>query len=146
LPLEFAIGSTTKVRLLPGTNVGGLFGFTIRPGAVVLRYPLAPGTSPPAARLGFSIAFAPTSPAILPGDSQATRLELKEAELRLEAATEGTNTSLTVGADLKGLNLVIAAGEGDGFLRTLLGDQPAAIAIPLGLEWSQAHGLRFTGS
>ena len=58
----------------------------------------------------------------------------------------GTQVGVTVGADLHGLKVVIAAGDGDGFIRTILGDTPASVDLPLGVEWSQSNGLRFKGS
>lgn len=49
-------------------------------------------------------------------------------------------------ADVHELSLVLAAGEADGFLRTLLGDGETKIDAPLGVDWSSKHGFGFRGS
>ena len=147
VPLDIALGPSTHLNIRAGTNVGELFGITLRPPAQVgVRYPLAPGTPPPSAGIGIGFTYKPSSPVLLLGDAKATRMELAGASARLAADVSTTGVALTAGADLQGLRLVIAAGDGDSFLRSIIGSTPAAIDVPLGFEWSQAHGIRFKGS
>ena len=135
-----------KLRLRAGTNVGALFGVTIRPGQIALRYPLAAGTPPPSAGLGVGFDFTPTAPIVLLGDPAASRIEFAGAavDLGVDVATSGV--SVTLGAELNGLKIVIDAGDGDSFIRKVIGDGKTEVTVPLGVDWSQASGLRFKGS
>lgn len=147
MPLEFPLGPEATLRIRAGTNLGELFGITLRPpGQVKILYPLAPGTPPPAAGIGIGFTYAPAAPLLLLGDPNASRLEIASASANLGADVVGDDVSLTLGADLQGLKLVIAAGDGDGFIRAILGDAPASIDLPLGIEWSKKNGIRFKGS
>lgn len=147
IPLTFPLGPSAKIVIRAGTNLGELFGITLRPPRQVgIMYPFSPGTPPPAAGIGIGFSYTPPTPLILLGDPKASRIELGSATVNLGADVVGTDVSLNLGADLQGLKVVVAAGDGDGFLRSVLGDTPAAIDLPLGIEWSQANGLRFKGS
>ena len=146
LPLEIQLHPAAKLRLRAGTNVGALFGVTIRPGQIALRYPLAPGTAPPSAGLGVGFDFTPAASIVLLGDPAASRIEFAGAavDLGVDVATGGV--SVTLGAELHGLKVVIDAGDGDGFIRKVIGDGKTEVTVPLGVDWSQAGGLRFKGS
>jgi hypothetical protein len=147
LPLDVDLGPSAKLSLRAGTNVGQLFGVTLTPpGEVGFRYPLAPGTPPPAAGVGASFIYTPDTPVILLGDPNASRIELASAAINLGADVTGSTVDLNFGADLQGLKIVIAAGEGDSFLRSVIGDKPASVDVPLGVDWSRANGIRFRGS
>src|SRR5882724_5140384 len=147
MPLQFDLSESAQLNVRVGTNLGQLFGITLRPPAdVAVRYPFAPGTPPPTAGVGVGFTYTPAVPVVLLGDPKSSRLELTSAEVSLALDVVGTEASLGLGADLKGLKVVIAAGEGDSFLRTIIGDKPAVIDLPLGIDWSQKNGLRFKGS
>jgi hypothetical protein len=147
MPLTFPLGDSARLDVRAGTNLGALFGITLRPPAQVdVRYPFAPGTPPPEAGVGISFTYTPPAPVILLGDPKASRMELAGASAGLAADVSSSGVSLSASADLQGLRLVIAAGDGDSFLRNIIGDTPAAIDVPLGFEWSQANGIRFKGS
>ena len=147
LPLAIDLAPSAKLTLRAGTNLGQLFGVALTPpGDVSIRYPFAPGTPPPAAGVGAAFTFQPDTPAILLGDPAASRVELASATVNLGADVTGGNVDLSFGADLQGLKVVIAAGEGDSFLRSVIGDKPAAVDIPLGIDWSRQNGIRFKGS
>ena len=147
MPLQFALGESAQMSIRAGTNLNDLFGITIRPPAEIdVRYPLAPGTPPPAAGIGLDFTFAPTAPVVLLGDPAATRIELASVSAGLAANMSGSTVSVGLNADLHGLRIVIAAAEGDNFLRTIIGEDPVAIDVPLGVEWRESSGLRFKGS
>ncbi len=147
MPLEFQLGPSVTMNVRAGSNVGQLFGITLRPPDLVeIRYPLAPGTPPPAAGIGVGFTYAPASPVTLIGDPEASRIELASIAAGLAADVAGTDTSLALTADLLGLKLVIAAREGDTFLSTIIGESPVAVDVPLGIEWKKGTGLRFKGS
>jgi hypothetical protein len=147
LPLEVDLAPSAKLSLRAGTNVGQLFGVTLTPpGDVNFRYPFAPGMPPPAAGVGASFSYTPDAPVILLGDPKASRIELASATVNLGAYVTGSNVDLGFSADLQGLKVVIAAGEGDSFLRSVIGDKPTSVDVPLGIDWSRANGIRFKGS
>jgi hypothetical protein len=147
MPLDIALGEETHLAVRAGTNAGELFGITLRPpGEVAIRYPLAPGTPPPAAGIGIGVTYTPSAPVALLGDPKASRMELASATLGLTADVKGSDVSLAVLAELKGLKLVIAPGDGDSFLRNIVGDSPSSVDVPLAIEWSRDNGIRFKGS
>ena len=147
MPLEFALGPSTHLKLRAGTNIGQLFGITLRPpNQIAFRYPLAPGTPLPAAGIGGSLTYTPDEPVILLGDPSASRIELAAAAAGLDANLTGSEVDLRFSADLQGLKVVVAAAEGDSFLRTIIGNKPASVDVPLGIEWSKTNGIRFKGS
>jgi hypothetical protein len=147
MPLEFALGQSTQMKVRSGTNLDELFGITIRPPAEIgVRYPLAPGTPPPAAGVGLDVAFTPPEPVVLLGDPAASHIELASLSAGLAVEVTGPSVSIGFNADLHGLRIVIAAEEGDNFLRTIIGDDPVAIDVPLGMEWRESTGIRFKGS
>ncbi len=145
-PLTMHLTDTIDLRLRAGTNVAETFGLLIRPGGITIKYPFAPATTPPEAGIGVGFDFKPAQPQLLFGSPCATRLELLGAALDLGATFANNEVDLVLGADLKGLVLVLAAGEGDAFLRRILGDGETRVEMPLGAEWSSRHGIRFKGS
>ena len=136
-----------KLKVRDGTNLGELFGITLTPpDHIDVRYPFAPGTPLPAAGIGITVTYAPDGRARssatppLPGSSWRPSLRA----CLLDVA--GTDVSLGLSADLLGLKLVIAPGEGDSFLREIIGDDPVSVDVPIGVEWRKGKGFRFKGS
>lgn len=144
-PLEIQLHPKVRMRIRAGTNVGSLFGLTIRPGQIGLRYPFAPGTPPPSVGIGFGFDFRPEAPVLLVGGPNVSRLEFGGASLDFGAELSGAGVSLSLGAELRDMKVVVKAGS-DGFLRKILGSAQTEVVMPLGLEWSQANGIRFKGS
>ncbi len=83
---------------------------------------------------------------MLIGDPSASRVELASVAAGVSLDVAGTDVSLGLSADLVGLKLVIAPGEGDSFLRAIIGDKPVSVDVPLGIEWRKGKGIRFKGS
>jgi hypothetical protein len=147
MPVEFDLAPSAKLKLRAGTNLGELFGITLTPPDIVsLRYPLAPGTPPPAAGTGVGFTYAPDTAVTLLGNPKATRIELRSASAEFGADLSGSDIDLKLSGQLEGLKIVIAASEGDGFLRAIVGGRPASVDLPLGLEWSRKGGIRFKGA
>ena len=147
MPLQFDLAPSVQLKIRDGTNLGELFGVTLTPPDIVsVRYPLAPGTPPPAAGVGIGFTYTPQAPVALLGDPKATRIELKSASAQLGVDVTTNEIDFHLGAELDGLKIVIAAGEGDSFLRAIVGDKPASIDVPLGIEWSRKTGIHFKGS
>jgi hypothetical protein len=144
LPLELQLHRKASLRMRAGTN-GPPFGITIRPNELAVRYPLALSTPAPAAGLGVGFDFT-AEPTILFGDPAASRLEFAGASVDLVAQFADGAWSVALAPDLRGLQVVLDPGQGDGFLRKVLGSNKMAIGVPLGIEWTDAHGIRFKGS
>jgi hypothetical protein len=145
-PLTFRLAPDIDLRIRAGTNLASLFGVLIRPGEVTIKFPFQPGAPPPAAELGVAFDFHPSEARILIGSPGSTRLQL-------QGFTAGFGTNFNNGqlealfnAELKGLALILAAGQADSFIRKFLGDGEARIDASLGVELSSRFGLHFSGS
>src|SRR5262249_30879538 len=145
-PLTFQLRNDIALRLRAGTNVPDLFGLVVRPDAVSVTYPLAPGTPPPSAGIGVGFDFTPTDPVIVLGEADATRLQFKGGSIDLAANFGASNLEITLGTQLTNLALILSPGEGDNFIRKIIGDGETTIAVPLGVEWSNLSGFSFKGS
>ncbi len=145
-PLTLPLTDAVNLRLAAGTNAASLFGILIRPDGIDIKYPFSPGTTPPQAGVGIGMDFKPASPAILFGSSDATRLELQSASIDLAATFSDGEFELVLGSQLTGLALVLKAGEGDSFIRTVVGDGETRIDMSLGVQWSSRFGVSFKGS
>ena len=146
MPLEIDLHPKVKMRLRAGTNAGALFGLAIRPNDIALRYPLAPGTPPPAAGVGIGFDFTPAAPVLLLGDPNASRIDFAAASVDLGGEFATAHGRSLLGSELKGLQVVLDAGEGDSFIKNIIGAGKTTVGIPLGVEWSQNNGIRFKGS
>ena len=145
---ELRLLDTIRLRLRAGSNTAGLCGITVRPGDTAIRFPLAPGTPPPAGGVGVGFDFTPQTPTLMLGSRDGTRLEWQGGSIDLTAAVTGAAAEFAVSAGLNGLALVISGkGESlfDGFLEKLLGIGDSRVNLPLGIEWGQ-NGIRFQGS
>lgn len=145
-PLTLAVSDSISLRLHAGTNIATTLGVVLRPGEASIKYPFQPGTAPPAAGLGLGFDFTPSTPTLVFGAPKATRLEFQGASADFIAETKGAELDLTASVELKKTALVLAAGEGDSFLNSLLGSGERRIEFPLGIEWSRHNGIRFLGS
>src|SRR5215470_2459323 len=145
-PLTLQLRDDIALRLRAGTNVPDLFGLVVRPDGVSVTYPLAPGTPPPSAGIGVGFDFKPTDPVIVLGEPGDTRLQYKGGSVDLAANFGASSLEITLGAQLSDLALILSPGQGDGFIRKIVGDQETTIAVPLGMEWSNLSGFSFKGS
>ena len=144
LPLTLQLHPKAKLRLRAGTN-GAPFGIAIRPGSITVHHPLDPAATP-ATALGVGFDFTTEAPVLLFGDPKASRLQFSGSSLDLNLAFNNGAWSVTLAPTLSGLKIILDAGSGDSFLRKILGAKKVELGIPLGLEWNEAHGIRFTGS
>ena len=144
-PLTLQLADDIALRLLAGTNVPDLFGLVIRPDGAALVYPFAPGTPPPSAGIGIGFDFTPADPVILLGETGGTRLQFKGGSIDLSTNFGGAGFEIALNAQLSGLALILSPGEGDGFIRKIIGDSRGD-RHPLGVEWTRQNGIRFKGS
>lgn len=129
-----------------GTGFNEGVAIVLRPGDVSARLLANPAATFPPGGIGVGFDFTPEAPRILIGDPTASRLEFAGASIDLGAEFTNGAWSTTLGADLKGFRFVLDPGEGDGFLRFLIGGSPTTIGLPLALQWSGAEGIRLGGS
>lgn len=76
------------------------------------------------------------------GADAGTRIELWGASFGFGVTTQ---PDIKISAGLEDLRLVIAPGDGDGFLAQALAAAKIEAEFDLGLVWSQRAGLAFTG-
>jgi hypothetical protein len=145
-PLNVPLADTMALRITAGTNAPSTVGVVIRPGEIAIRYPFQPGTTPPSAGLGVGFDFNPATPTLLVGSPGSTRLEFKGASVDAAVKSVDGQFDASVGVQLKGLTLVLTAGDGDSFIQSILGSGESRVEMTLGVEVSKRHGVRFTGS
>ena len=145
-PLTIRLADDIALRLLAGTNIATTLGVLVRPEGISIKYPFQPGTTPPSAGLGVGFDFTPSTPTLLLGSPGETRLEFTGASIDFTARSINGEFDVVLAGTLKGLTLVLSAGAGDGFIQKILGPGETRVAMTLGVEWSRAHGIRFSGS
>jgi hypothetical protein len=96
-------------------------------------------------RLGASLIHQDNSPVFVFGAPTGTRLELGAAELSLELGLSTERTSIASSASLTRSALVIAAGDGDGFLKAVLPSDGLRATFDLGLAYATGKGLSLHG-
>lgn len=145
-PLALHLAPTIDLRIRAGTNAASQLGIVILPDDASITYPFQPGTIPPSAGIGLGFDFTPTTPTLLFGSPRATRLEFQGGSVDFGASMIDGKLDVLLSVQLKRLALVLAPGDGDSFLRTMLGDGERRFEIPAGIEWSRRNGFRFNGS
>lgn len=85
-------------------------------------------------------------PAYVFGASDGTRIEIGSMRLAAETALSLARQTLSCSVDMPGCALVIAPGDNDGFLSSVLPPQGMRTDFDLGLAWSSERGLTFKGS
>ncbi len=127
-------------------------GLLLRPGQgvqILLDIIGSGGVTPPSSlRLKLGLKYEnKTAPTILIGTGDGSRVELESFTLKGGGSvlTNGEFEVLTE-AELRGGKLVIKAGEGDSFLRSILGENGIEGNFDLLLGWSSKLGVYFQGS
>lgn len=85
-------------------------------------------------------------PALLLGAPQGSRLEIGGASFKLETTLSEAQQTFALAADVTSSAIVIAPGDGDGFLSSILPADGLRTNFDLGLAWSNTHGLTLRGS
>jgi hypothetical protein len=87
-----------------------------------------------------------TAPAFLVGSPTGSRLEVGGAKLTLQTTLSEQKQTLSIAATVTQASIVIAAGDGDSFLHSVLPPDGLRTTFDLGIAWSNNTGLSFTGS
>ncbi|TAK32859.1 MAG: hypothetical protein EPO28_17490 [Saprospiraceae bacterium] len=127
-------------------------GILVRPGDVKILTDMigAGGAAPPSSlrlKLGIQYAKPGGEPTILLGIADGSRMEIQSFAIKGGAAVASNGKhELLAEAELKGGKIVIKAGEGDSFLKTILGENGIEGNFDLLLGWSSRQGVYFQGS
>ncbi len=122
---------------------GDVPAFVVGPGEIAL----APGTAA-GEEAGVALVLQRraegTGPAFVLGAATGTRLELGAVIVRLDATLRAEQPSLALTFDTRPSAFVLAAGDGDGFLRRVMSGE-VRIPLDVGLVLSSDGGLRLLG-
>ncbi len=127
-----------------GSNIASLFGILIRPGEITVKYPFQDGQLP-SFGFGAGIEYAPVEIKTLLGDETGVRLEVKGAALEFNFLFNGNDPEVKIGGQLRDFALVINTAGSDSFIQKIIGDGETKIPFTIGFEWSNKHGIKFTG-
>jgi hypothetical protein len=144
--LDVDLGAGLKLSFKAGSDLARKFGVFARPGEIGVRYPFEPGTPPPSAGFGADLTYLPAAPVLFLGSPGGTRLQAGGATAGLHLDLVGTEMEFHAALDVQGLTAILALGDQDGFLASLLGGKDLQVPMPLGIQWSSKSGLTFHGS
>jgi hypothetical protein len=87
-----------------------------------------------------------SGPAFILGSPTGTRLEIGGANLEADVSVTAATQSYGVTAAVQKAAVVIAPGDGDGFLQSVLPPNGARAEFDLGLAWTNTGGLKVHGA
>lgn len=123
----------------------GVEGFAVGPRGFLLR--AVPGTAKLSARADvITIPAAAGGPALVIGARSGSRVEIGNLRLGAGASLSIDRTDIELMLDASDTLVVIAAGDGDGFLQRVLPRELLRIPFDLGVGWSKEKGFYFRGS
>ncbi|GAA0923669.1 DUF6603 domain-containing protein [Virgisporangium aurantiacum] len=140
--------STELARWTLGLKVGSAaaqgstpFGFAIDRNGITVPAGISPAID---IALALSRRRANSGPAVQIG-SEGTRLEIGSVAAEVGALVSATSVAPFIQVELLDARIVVTPGDGDSFLKAVL--PPGGLQVPfqLGMRWSQAEGLTFTG-
>ncbi|GAA3388474.1 DUF6603 domain-containing protein [Cryptosporangium minutisporangium] len=85
----------------------------------------------------------PNAPALRIGGAEGTRLELGRIGLRADVGLTSEHQEYGLALEIGTAAMVIAAGDGDGFLQKILPAEGIRAPFDLALGWSNTRGLHF---
>jgi hypothetical protein len=106
----------------------------------------SPGTIQAEGSASATLSSLQDEPGFVFGSTNGTRIEIGGAKLSIDTALSEARASLAVSADVTKAAIVITAGNGDGFLSSVLPAGGIQAKFDLGLEWSNERGLTFRGA
>ncbi|MFD0688107.1 DUF6603 domain-containing protein [Actinomadura fibrosa] len=102
----------------------------------------------PAVRVAAEVAriSAPDEPAWVVGVPDGVHLAVGELGLALRAALGAGRDDIEIGVRAGRAEVVIAGGDGDGFVKQVLPHEKVTVPFELGVAWSHRSGLHLTGA
>jgi len=146
VPLNYQLGNDVNLAVKVGSDLGSHFGIMLTPEGIDVKYPFKDAASMPSAGFGLSVDYEPDDPIFLFGSPDGVRMQMQGASLGVDVLFESGEFEVKLLSELKELALILEAGNGDGFLSTLLGDNQIKVDMPLGVDWSSKTGFGFRGS
>jgi hypothetical protein len=113
-----------------------------RHGVTLLASPSTAGID---GKISATLAAPKDGPAFILGASTGTRLEIGGAEIKVTAALSEAAQTLAISGNVSKSAIVIARGDGDGFISSILPSDGMRAEFDLGLAWSNKTGLSFRG-
>ncbi|WP_369688733.1 DUF6603 domain-containing protein [Actinomadura kijaniata] len=116
--------------------------FAFGPGGVTVAGP------DPGVRIAAEVAriSAPDEPAWVVGAPDGVHLAVGELVLALRAALGLGRDDIEIGVRAGRAEVVLAGGDGDGFVKRVLPHRKVSIPFELGVAWSHRAGLHLTGA
>ncbi len=106
----------------------------------------SPGTAEVTGKFTATLPTPTTGPAFLLGAPTGTRLEIGGADLSVQTTLSDAKQTLALSGDVLKSAIVIAPGDGDGFLSSVLPANGFQAKFDLGVAWSNDGGLTFKGA
>jgi hypothetical protein len=141
LAAETQVSETTVFRVQGTADAGGGAGVRLLPGAAS-----AFSETGAAGALRFELARTSSEPLVLVGGSDGSRATVGSVSLALDVSVTGGSSDVGIELNLRQGELVIAASEGDAFLRKVLPAEPLTIPFDLTLGVSATRGVHVSGS
>ena len=130
------------VQVEGSADASGAVGLRLQPG----QPPQFEGTAPD---MDFAVKLnaAPDDPYILFGKADGARVQFAgyEVEMRMQGSVSQPEFILRAATTGDGLQVIIAPGEGDSFIRELLGDNALTAGTDIDLTWSSRTGFHIAG-
>jgi hypothetical protein len=98
------------------------------------------------ASLAATLASPDSGPAFVFGSTDGSRVEIGGAKVSLDTTLSEAAQSLALGALVSKSAIVIAGGDGDGFISSIIPRDGLRTDFDLGLTWSNTGGLAFHGA
>lgn len=128
---------------LETSATGDIPGFVVGPGGVKLA-PSAGANVDAAVHIALQRIRQENGPAFVLGAASGTRVELGSVTVRLDATLRHDRPSIALTFDTRPSALVLAPGDGDGFLRRVL-SRESRLPLDVGIVLSSDGGLRLLG-
>jgi hypothetical protein len=141
LAASIAVDATWTARLAGTVAATGSLGAMLTPSGLLAV------TDEATLDAGLELEAAPAAPWIVLGGAGTTRFEVRGVLLGL--SLQGTTAAPELIGEVRpsaGTQLVLALGDADGFLGSLLGTGEIAIALAPALRWSSRDGFSFGGT
>jgi len=145
--VDKTIRLTDKINLMirAGTDLTSLFGILIRTDGITVKYPFDSAKSIPSAGVGLGFEFKQNEPTLLLGRPKETRIEVKEVSVGFAVDFRDNKLETTLSGDMRGFAVVISPGQGDSFLKKIVGNNDIRVEASISIDWSSLHGIKFRG-
>jgi hypothetical protein len=93
-----------------------------------------------------TLAAPDSGPAFLIGSQDGSRIEVGGAKLSAQTTLSEAQQTLSLSASVSKTAIVLAPGDGDGFLQSVLPSNGVRAEFDLGLAWSNTQGFKMSGA